>query len=57
MKWYDKILYYYDFGTSHFYRNARKKLVNSISIKESDKILIIACGTGQSFALFQEKLR
>jgi ubiquinone/menaquinone biosynthesis C-methylase UbiE len=57
LKWYDKISYYYDFVTLCFYRNARKKLINSINIKENDNILIIACGTGQSFALFQEKLR
>ncbi len=57
MQWYDKISYFYDFSTSLFYRTARTKLINSLNINENDRILIIACGTGQSFTLIQEKLR
>ncbi len=41
IKWYDKISYFYDFITLLFYRSARIKLINSLSIKENDRILII----------------
>ncbi len=57
MKWYDKISYFYDFITSLFYRSARIKLIDSLNINENDRILIVACGTGQSFTLIQDKLR
>ncbi len=57
MKWYDKISYFYDFFTSLFYRSARIKLTDSLNINENDRILIVACGTGQSFTLIQDKLR
>ena len=57
MQWYDKISNYYDFVTSFFYHSARIKLINSLNIDENDRILVVACGTGQSFTLIQEKLR
>ncbi len=56
MKWYDKIAKFYDFFTSLVYKKARKKLIESLEIKEGNRILVIACGTGQNFKLIQEKI-
>ena len=56
MKWYDKIANLYDFFTAWVYKKSRVKLVESLGIKKGDRVLIIACGTGQSFELIQEKI-
>ncbi len=34
----------------------RKKLINALDINQGNRILIIACGTGQSFELIEEKI-
>ena len=57
MKWYDRISFIYDYVTQSFYSNARSKLIDSLSINEGDNILVIACGTGQSFKFIQDKLK
>ena len=56
MKWYDKIAKLYDFFTAWFYKKARMKLIENLGIKKNDRVLIIACGTGQNFKLIQEKI-
>ncbi len=56
MKWYDKIAKFYDFFTSLFYKRSRKKLIESLEIIEGNRVLVIACGTGQNFKLIQEKI-
>lgn len=56
MKWYDKIAKLYDFFTDWFYKKSRMKLIENLEIKKNDRVLIIACGTGQNFNLIQEKI-
>ncbi len=56
MKWYDRIARLYDFFTSWIYKKARIKLIESLGIKKGDRVLIIACGTGQNFKLIEEKI-
>jgi len=56
MRWYDKISKIYDLFTALFYNRARKNLLKKLDIKKDDRILIIACGTGQNFKLIQEKM-
>ncbi len=56
MKWYDKIANLYDIFTAWVYKKSRVKLVESLGIKKGDRVLIIACGTGQSFELIQKKI-
>ena len=56
MNWYDKIAIVYDFFTFWIYKKSRIKLIESLEIKEGDRVLIIACGTGQNFKLIQEKI-
>lgn len=55
MKWYDRISKKYDIYTSSFYRKKRRELVDALEIEEGSRILIIACGTGQSFELLEER--
>ena len=57
MKWYDRISFIYDHATQLFYSDARSQLIDALSINEGDNILIIACGTGQSFKLIQKRLK
>ena len=56
MKWYDNIAKLYDFFTAWVYKKSRIKLIESSGIKKGDRVLIIACGTGQSFKLIEEKI-
>jgi ubiquinone/menaquinone biosynthesis C-methylase UbiE len=56
MKWYDKIAKFYDFFTVLIYKKSRIKLVENLKIKKGDRILVIACGTGQNFKLIREKI-
>ena len=56
MKWYDRIAKSYDFFTSRIYKKARKTLVENLGIKKGNRVLIIACGTGQSFDLIENKI-
>lgn len=56
VKWYDKIAKFYDFFTKYFYRKTRLKLIENLGINKGDRVLVIACGTGQSFNLIQEKI-
>ena len=56
MKWYDRIAKLYDFFTSLIYKKARIKLIESLEMKKGDRVLIIACGTGQNFKLIEEKI-
>jgi ubiquinone/menaquinone biosynthesis C-methylase UbiE len=56
MKWYDKIAKFYDIFTVFLYKKARMKLIEKLEIKKDDRVLIIACGTGQNFKLIQEKI-
>jgi ubiquinone/menaquinone biosynthesis C-methylase UbiE len=56
INWYDKIAKYYDFFTTLVYKKSRMKLVNNLEINKGDRVLIIACGTGQNFKLIREKI-
>jgi ubiquinone/menaquinone biosynthesis C-methylase UbiE len=56
MKWYDKIAKFYDFFTAWIYKKSRMKLIENLRIKKGDRVLVIACGTGQNFKLIQEKI-
>lgn len=56
MKWYDKIARLYDFFTYFFYKKARIDLINELDLKKGDRVLIIACGTGQNFNLIESKI-
>jgi len=56
MKWYDKIAKFYDFFTAWIYKKPRMKLIENLEIRKGDKVLVIACGTGQSFKLIREKI-
>ena len=56
MKWYNRVANFYDFFTVWLYRKARITLIESLEIKEGDSVLVIACGTGQSFELIEEKI-
>jgi len=56
MKWYDKIATLYDFFTAWIYKKSRVRLVESLGIEKGDRVLIIACGTGQNFKLIEEKI-
>jgi len=53
--WYDKIAWLYDFFTAWFYRKMRRELIENLHIQTGNHILIIACGTGQSFELIVNK--
>ena len=53
--WYDFIAIIYDGFTFWFYRKMRKDLIENLHIRPGDRILIIACGTGQSFDLLEKK--
>ena len=55
VKWYDKISSFYDFFTAGLYQKARQKLIEDLDIKKGDRVLVIACGTGQSFSLIHAK--
>lgn len=56
MNWYDKIANFYDFSTFWIYRKARIHLIENLKLKNGDRVLIIACGTGQSFQLIEKKI-
>ena len=56
MKWYDKIAKFYDLFTVLLYKKLRMKLIEELEINNGDRVLIIACGTGQSFKLIQDKI-
>ncbi len=56
MKWYDRIANLYDFFTSWIYKRARISLIESLELKKGDRVLVIACGTGQNFKLIQDKI-
>ncbi len=56
MQWYDKIAKVYDFSSYWFYKKTRKTLINGLDLKKGDRILIIACGTGQNFSLIENKI-
>ncbi len=56
MKWYDKIANLYDFFTAWMYKKARITLIENLELKKGDRVLIIACGTGQSFQLIEKKI-
>ena len=49
MKWYDAIAPFYDLFTSAIYRRARAHLVTRLNLQGGERILVLACGTGQSF--------
>ena len=53
--WYDKIAKFYDFFTALLYKKARLKLINDLNIKKGDRVLVVACGTGQSFKFIHDK--
>jgi len=54
MIWYDKIAILYDFFTNFIYKEARVNLIQNLKIKNGDRVLVIACGTGQSFKLIED---
>ena len=54
-KWYDNIAKVYDFFTARFYKKMRRDLTDALDIRKGDNILIIACGTGQSFEMLERK--
>jgi demethylmenaquinone methyltransferase/2-methoxy-6-polyprenyl-1,4-benzoquinol methylase len=47
--WYDRIAGFYDFFTFRFYRKPREELTKALQIRKQDRILVLACGTGQIF--------
>ena len=49
MKWYDAIAPFYDLFTSAIYRRARADLVTRLNLQGGERVLVLACGTGQSF--------
>ncbi len=57
MYWYDKIASLYDASTAWLYKRARVTLIENLEIKKGSRILVIACGTGQSFELLEKKLQ
>ena len=56
MNWYDKIAAFYDPFTAWLYRKARLTLIESLEMKQGDRVLVLACGTGQSFKLIEGKI-
>jgi len=56
MKWYNQIAFLYDFFTTWIYKKPRKALVENLKIQKGDRVLVIACGTGQSFKWIEEKI-
>ncbi len=54
--WYDKIAFVYDWFTERFYLKMRRQLIEQLHLKQGNRILIIACGTGQSFDLLLNKI-
>jgi len=56
MQWYDTIARIYDAATTRFYRRARIALIRALDIRPGDRVLIIACGTGQSFQSIEERI-
>jgi len=56
MQWYDRIAKVYDLSSYWFYEKKRKTLINGLDLKKGDRILIIACGTGQNFSLIENKI-
>ena len=56
MKWYDKIAKFYDLFTVLVYKKPRMKLLENLEIKKGDRVLVIACGTGQNFKLIQGEI-
>lgn len=56
MSWYDKIAKLYDFFTIWIYKKVKIELIENLDLKSGDRVLVIACGTGQSFKLIEEKI-
>ncbi len=56
MDWYDQIAGLYDPFTACFYKKARRDLVNTLQLKHGSRILVIACGTGQSFSGLEKNI-
>lgn len=56
MLWYNKIAGIYDFFTSVFYKRARRELVNALDLENGNRVLVVACGTGQSFSLLEKSI-
>ena len=54
--WYDRIAALYDPVTEWFYRPMRRDLLEAMALKAGDRVLVIACGTGQNFDLLEEKI-
>ncbi len=54
--WYDKISVFYDTLTVFFYRQKRKDLLDNLQIKSGERFLVIACGTGQSFEMIENRI-
>ncbi len=52
---YNLIAPVYDFFTARFYRKMRRKLIECLDIRGGDRILVVACGTGQSFQYLTKK--
>lgn len=55
-QWYDRIAWVYDTFTGVFYRSYRQTLVSALAIRSDDRILSVACGTGQSFPFYMSHL-
>jgi len=56
MQWCDAIAHIYDAVTTRFYRRARMALIRALDIRPGDRVLIVACGTGQSFRSIEERI-
>ncbi len=54
--WYDSIAQLYDIFTIHFYKKMRQELLEHLDLQKGNRILIIACGTGQSFEMLEKKI-
>jgi len=56
INWYNLIAGVYDIFTTQFYKKMRQDLIKKLNLEEGNRILIIACGTGQSFNLIERKI-
>ena len=56
MKWYDTVAPLYDLFTYKIYKKARKDLIERLALQQGDRVLVVACGTGQSFSLIESKI-
>ena len=54
-RYYDRVAAVYDLFTGWFYAPMRRELVKNLEIRQDDKVLVVACGTGSLFKYIKEK--